>query len=242
MLPITACPTAEQLQRFLLATLTDSEAEALEQHLSACPHCLPALRAVRADDPLVEALRAQASLPSRVPGEEVVRLIERLKALPASGQNTVAATEAGTPTSSPSEEADPSEDPSRESFDFLAPPKAPGELGWLGPYRVQGVLGTGGMGVVFRAEDPQLQRLVALKVMLPALAASGSAKQRFLREARAAAAVQHDHIVTIHQVGEDRGVPFLAMEFLKGESLDERLQREGRLPLAEVVRIGREIA
>jgi WD40 repeat protein len=98
------------------------------------------------------------------------------------------------------------------------------------------------MGVVYRAEDPGLQRLVALKAMLPALAASESARQRFLREARAAAAIKHDHIVTIHQVGEDRGVPFLAMEFLEGEPLDDRLKREGRLPLADVLRIGREMA
>jgi WD40 repeat protein len=131
---------------------------------------------------------------------------------------------------------------SKELYDFLAPAQAPDELGRLGPYRVLKVLGAGGMGVVFRAEDPQLARLVALKAMLPTLAASESARQRFLREARAAAAIKHDHIVTIYQVGEDRGVPFLAMEFLEGESLDARLQREGKLPLAEVLRIGREIA
>jgi hypothetical protein len=125
---------------------------------------------------------------------------------------------------------------------FLAPPLAPDELGRLGPYRVLKVLGAGGMGVVFRAEDPQLQRLVALKAMLPALAENDSARQRFLREARAAASIKHDHIVTIHQVGEDRGAPFLAMEFLEGEALDERVKREGKLPLAEVLRIGGEIA
>ena len=73
-------------------------------------------------------------------------------------------------------------------------------------------------------------RKVALKAMLPALAASASAGKRFLREAQAMAAVEHDHIVTIYQVGEDRGVPFLAMEFLKGEPLDERLKREEKLP------------
>jgi serine/threonine protein kinase len=98
------------------------------------------------------------------------------------------------------------------------------------------------MGVVFRAEDPQLQRLVALKAMLPSLAASESARQRFLREARAAAAFHHDHIVPVHQVGEDRGIPFLAMQFLEGEALDERLKREKKLPISEVLRIGREIA
>ena len=104
------------------------------------------------------------------------------------------------------------------------------------------VLGAGGMGVVYKAEDPGLRRLVAIKAMLPAIAASASAKKRFLREAQAAAAIKHNHIVTIFQVGEDRGVPFLAMEFLEGEPLDERLKRETTLPLAEVVRIGREMA
>ena len=79
--------------------------------------------------------------------------------------------------------------------DFLAPPQADDELGRLGRYRVLKVLGAGGMGVVFQAEDPTLQRLVALKAMLPALAASADARQRFLREARAAAAIEHDHIV-----------------------------------------------
>ncbi len=78
--------------------------------------------------------------------------------------------------------------------------------------------------------------------MLPALAANPSARQRFLREARAAAAIKHDHIVTIYQVGEDRGAPFLAMEFLEGESLSDRLQHERRLPVKEVLRIGREMA
>ncbi len=126
--------------------------------------------------------------------------------------------------------------------DFLTPPQGPGEIGRLGPYRVLKVCGAGGMGVVYQAEDPGLQRMVALKAMLPGLAASASARERFLREARSAAAVEHDHIVAIYQVGEDRGVPFLAMPFLKGEPLDARLKREKRLPLAEVLRITRETA
>ncbi len=126
---------------------------------------------------------------------------------------------------------------------FLRPAEGPGEIGRLGGYRVLEVVGSGGMGVVFRAVDPMLERVVALKAMLPGLAASAAARQRFLREARAAAALQHDHIVTIFQVGEDQGVPFLAMPFLEGESLDRRLARVGGpVPVAEVLRIGREIA
>ena len=129
-----------------------------------------------------------------------------------------------------------------EFTDFLAPPQNPDEIGRLGPYRILKVLGKGGMGVVFRAEDPALQRVVAIKAMLPGLAASSTAKQRFLREARAAASIHDDHVVSIFQVGEDRGAPFLAMEFLEGEPLDVYLQQHAKLPIAEVVRIGRETA
>jgi serine/threonine protein kinase len=129
-----------------------------------------------------------------------------------------------------------------ELYDFLAPPQEPGELGRLGQYRIFRVLGSGGMGVVFQAEDTILKRQVALKAMLPTLAVSESARQRFLREAVSAAQVDHDHIVHIYQVGEERGVPFLAMQLLKGEPLDARLERESRLPVPEILRIGREIA
>ncbi len=138
--------------------------------------------------------------------------------------------------------APPAEGKDRALYDFLAPPQSADELGRLGHYRVLKVLGAGGMGVVFQADEPALKRKVALKAMLPGLAASESARQRFLREAQAAAAIEHDHIVPIHYVGEDRGVPFIAMPFLRGEPLDARLEREGKLPLAEVLRIGREMA
>jgi serine/threonine protein kinase len=127
---------------------------------------------------------------------------------------------------------------------FLAPAQAPDEIGRLGPYRVLEVVGAGGMGVVFKAQDTHLVRMVALKAMLPALAASATARQRFLREARAAAAIQHDHVVTIYQVSEDSApLPWLAMQFLRGEPLDVRLRRQGGpLPLAEALRVAREIA
>ncbi len=131
----------------------------------------------------------------------------------------------------------------RSLTSFLAPAQSDDEIGRLGKYRVLEILGAGGMGVVFKAEDPQLRRLVALKAMLPALAASATARQRFLREAQAAAAIQHDFIVPIYDVGEDNGVPYLAMPFLRGESLEVRLSKVGGpLPTAEVLRIGVQIA
>src|SRR5262249_24446565 len=128
-------------------------------------------------------------------------------------------------------------------YPFLAPPQAADELGRLGPYRVLSVLGTGAMGVVFQAEDPDLRRPVALKIMRPSLAASDEHHRRFLREARLAAAIDHEHIVRVYQVGEDRGIPFLAMQLLRGATLERRLEQAGgRLSLPEVLRIGREIA
>jgi hypothetical protein len=125
---------------------------------------------------------------------------------------------------------------------LLTPPQQAGELGRLGPYRVLRLLGTGAMGAVFMAEDIQLARPVALKVMLPALSVNPDSRARFLREARAAAAIQHDHIVTVFQVGEDRGVPFLAMQLLEGETLEDRLRRPPPLLVPTVLRLAREIA
>jgi WD40 repeat protein/tRNA A-37 threonylcarbamoyl transferase component Bud32 len=104
------------------------------------------------------------------------------------------------------------------------------------------VLGAGGMGLVYQAEDAQLQRPVALKVMKPEVARKPGACERFLREARAAAQLRSDHVVTIHQVGEDRQVVFLAMELLEGQSLAERLKAGRPLTLAEAARVGREVA
>ena len=127
-------------------------------------------------------------------------------------------------------------------YSYLAPPQAADEIGRLGGYRILKALGEGGMGVVFLAEDPRLKRKIALKVMKPEAAAQPQSRQRFVREAQNAAALVHDHVITIYQVGEDRGIPFLAMPVLKGESLDVRLEREGRLVLPEVLRISREIA
>jgi serine/threonine protein kinase len=128
-------------------------------------------------------------------------------------------------------------------FAFLAPPQEVDELGRLGPYLIRKVLGTGAMGIVFEAQDAQLKRLVALKVMKPSLAAQADFHRRFLREAQLAAAIDHEHVVTIYHVDEDRGIPYLAMKLLRGESLEARLSRTGgRLPLKDVLRIGREIA
>jgi serine/threonine protein kinase len=117
-----------------------------------------------------------------------------------------------------------------------------GEMGQLGPYRILNILGSGGMGVVYRGEDVQLQRSVALKVLLPTTGNYEHARLRFLREARSAAQLKHRHIVAIYGVGEDRGIPYLAMEYLEGCPLDVRLQIGPPMPLDDVLRIGAEVA
>ncbi|MEZ6128047.1 MAG: protein kinase [Planctomycetaceae bacterium] len=98
------------------------------------------------------------------------------------------------------------------------------------------------MAFVFRAEDVRLQRRVALKVMRPGLAACNSERRRFLREARAAAAIQNDHVATVLDVGETNGIIWLAMPLLVGETLQQRLDRDHRLPQEDVIRIGKELA
>ena len=132
--------------------------------------------------------------------------------------------------------------PRSTEFTFLAPPQQPDELGRLGPYRVLRKLGSGGMGAVFLAEDPALRRQLALKVMLPHFASHPVAKARFLREARAQAAVEHDHIIAIHQVGEEGGIPYIAMPLLRGLTLADALKTNPVVPLIEAVRIAREVA
>ncbi|OWK35560.1 protein kinase domain-containing protein [Fimbriiglobus ruber] len=124
---------------------------------------------------------------------------------------------------------------------FLAPSARPDSLGRIGHYDILQVLGRGGFGIVLRAFDDLLQRVVALKVLAPALAATSPARKRFLREARSSAAVRHENVVQVHVV-EEQPLPYLVMEFIPGETLQQRLDRTGPLETDEIVRLGRQIA
>ncbi|HSP67108.1 MAG TPA: serine/threonine-protein kinase, partial [Bryobacteraceae bacterium] len=100
---------------------------------------------------------------------------------------------------------------------------APGAM--LGPYRLEAKLGAGGMGEVYRASDTRLHRTVAVKLLLGQASLSPSARERFQREARAASALNHPNICTVHDIGEANGQPYLVMECLEGETLKERIAR-----------------
>ena len=118
----------------------------------------------------------------------------------------------------------------------------PAMLGRIAGYEVSGVVGSGGMGIVLKAFDRPLDRTVAIKVLAPRLASSGAARRRFAREAKAAATVLHPNVIVIHGVSNDGALPFLVMPYLRGESLQRRLDRQGPLPTEEIVRIAQQVA
>jgi len=111
----------------------------------------------------------------------------------------------------------------------------------LGPYRIEGLVGRGGMGVVFRAHDTRLDRTVAIKIVPSHFGRSANLKMRFEREARTISQLTHPHICTLYDIGREGEIDFLVMEYLEGETLAARLGR-GALPLDETLRIGLEIA
>jgi serine/threonine protein kinase/WD40 repeat protein len=133
----------------------------------------------------------------------------------------------------------PGEEP---DLGFLDPCDKPDTLGQFGSYEILEVLGAGGMGVVLKARDPKLNRILAIKVLAPQFAANAMGRKRFLREGRAAAAIIHDHIVSIHGINESEHLPFLMMEYVDGLSLQQRIDRDGPLELKEILRIGKQAA
>lgn len=127
-------------------------------------------------------------------------------------------------------------------YDFLDPPQRDGELGRIGPYRVLELLGQGGMGAVFHARDGRLKRQVALKMMQKKWAATVIGRKRFVEEARSMAAVHHDNVATIFEVGVHRGIPFMAMEMLQGQPLNKLIKGARQFTNQEVLRLALEVA
>lgn len=222
-----ACPRTEELSQLSVGLLTEEVAAQHESHISDCPKCQTSLQNLSVTDDLINSLRASdetdAELESITLSADVEELIPRLQQL----------------------DVRFTDDGNKDGIDvrmLLSPAKQPDEIGRFAGFRVLEYLGQGGMGIVFRAEDEALHRPVALKVLNPVLAASRVACRRFERETQAVAAFEHDHIVTIYQVGDEHGLPYFAMQLLDGESLGDRLRRETNLSPEQVLRIGREIA
>ncbi len=238
----SSCISDDHLRGLLLGELSDDDATPLENHLLECPACVARTRKLQSADTFVAALQhaRKWELPA-AQSSSIEMLVQRLsdRSQLATHSSLLDATVA------PGEKESPSV---QELIALLEPAVEPDELGRLSSFRVLKLLGHGGMGAVFLAEDMQLRRHVAFKLLKPGRSESSEAIERFMREARAAAAVRHDHVVTIYQVGQAHGVPFIAQELLEGETLDDALKRlEGvrppaNMPIADVLRIGREIA
>lgn len=250
MAKVLDCPSGANLKEFALGRMVGPQGEAILEHIEACPSCAAALQPFLAEDTIADALQGKETLDNKEDQEVLQKLLARVRALPKQAQqaeetmDTVDQPEAwGAHQAKDSMTGDTQgpADPGDEEDDALAPPQAPDEIGRLGPYRVLKVLGEGGMGKVYLAEDPGLKRKVALKVMKSSLARNAKARQRFLLEARSAAAIEHDHIVHIYQVGEDKGIPYLAMQLLTGASLDDLLKKKGALTIKQVLKLGAQI-
>jgi WD40 repeat protein len=223
MSQVSTCPDTTQLKDLLDGNLPDQQQLELNSHLENCPACQQNLESLAAGKETWSGAAEKLSDSAETPEAGLRRVIE------ASKKDAQSATEAEAPVAD-------------VPLDFLDPPQDPGHLGRLGHYEVLEVIGRGGMGIVLKAFDASLHRVVAIKVLAPQLATTAAARSRFEREGKAAAAVGHEHVVAIYGVDEVRGLPYLVMEYIAGVSLQERLDRSGPLELKEVLRIGMQTA
>jgi serine/threonine protein kinase/uncharacterized protein with WD repeat len=222
----TLCPEPDLLRKLLAGNLPAEEQAEVTRHLDQCTSCPQVLEELATEG-------ARWSQPARRLG------VERPPANSAYWLAVKKVENEATVLAGVVEAPEVEDEP---VLDFLSPTDKPGNLGRLDHFEIVELLGRGGMGVVLKAFDECLQRYVAIKVLSPKVASNQTARKRFCREARAAAAVRHDHVVAIHTVDESEGNPYLVMEYIPGVSLQERIDRDGRLELEDIVRIAMQTA
>ncbi len=211
------CPDQKILLDYVARRLDEATHRQTEAHLGACERCSAAVERILSNllKEDTDELEGGSSSTKTFPSH----LAAQLK------------TSAGEPLD-------------EESFDvnLLAPSYKKGTIGRLGKYDVHGVIGQGGMGVVFKAFDEQLRRTVAIKVLNRQLSSSAVARRRFIREARAAAGIKHGNVITIYAVEESHNCPFLVMEYVGGCSLRDHIRLHRHLEPLEVVQLSQGIA
>ena len=211
-----ACVTPERLRELAENDVSPAEWQQLEDHVTVCANCRRIMEEAGDEAQWQQEMREALSGDRSSDDVEFDSGIE-------SGQSDL--------------------DSSLQSLlSLLGPTDDPRMLGRIGPYEITGILGRGGMGVVFKGFDAALNRYVAIKMLLPHLATSGASRKRFAREAQAAAAVVNDHVMAIHSVAEWLGMPYLVMPYARGASLQKRLNDEGALDVTEILRIGTQTA
>lgn len=225
---MTNCPPPDELQQLLDGTLSGDRQAACTSHMDSCTCCQAKLENLATDGTNLSSL--VQSLHESEPSTNSAYW-PALKSLDAAVQVTVI------PPPAAGRRRD-------VSLSFLQPASDAAYLGRMAHFDVMRVLGRGGMGIVLEAFDSRLQRNVALKVLDPELAGDEISRQRFCREARAAASITHENVVAVYQVEKsgEEGLPYLVMQLIAGESLEQRLTREKKLPIREIVRIAMQSA
>jgi serine/threonine protein kinase len=216
---------ARRLERVLRdADEQSSEFCETARHLESCPRCRQQLADLSVSDPLI----TEACATLRACGEPTIDPEARSASVVISLEPLLG--------------DDNPIDCETVSLDFLGPPSHPEMLGRIGRYEIERLIGAGGMGIVLKGFDTELHRVVAIKVLLPNLATSVAARRRFAREAQAAAAVVHEHVIPIYNVETDGEMPYLVMQFVPGHSLQTRVDEQGPLEIKEILRLARQAA
>lgn len=221
------CPDPEVIHDLLCGELPEGEHGQLSSHLDLCADCRNRFdEAAAGPDYLGDVVRSCGTPQWQ---QETATLGRLMQDMPQ--QLSTAADAASIVTWS-----------TQAVTEFFEPSDDPEHIGRLGAYEIIEVIGRGGMGIVLRGIDTKLNRVVAIKVLAPELASNPNARRRFFREGQAAAAVSHDHVVTIHAVDDSERLPYLVMEFIEGDSLEECVRRSGSLEVEQILRIGRQTA
>lgn len=208
------CLSETELLSIVCDQLNSTDLAICEEHLQDCPACCESLEQCSADGGTWDAVR------NFLPDDEH------------DAQQFTSGALSGRLDSPDSEKL----------LRFLAPTDDPHMLGRLGTYEVSGIVGQGGMGIVLKAFDRTQSRFIAVKVPAPGFWDDQQARERFAREARAAASIVHDNVVEIHGVAEFNGIPYFTMPYLRGASLQKRIDRQGPLSPEEILRIAKQIA
>lgn len=220
------CPEKKTLIDYMLGKLSLDVLESYESHFAQCDECEDTIRGLNVNDTLSKLTMEAASNDQPNDPEDnhlLLSLIDRLQ----QGSDFDRQKQA-------------LQDRAAEVTRLLDSSDDPSSIGQLGHYKIVELIGAGSTGVVYRALDEQLQRVVALKILRPSL--GQAARERFMAEARAAAGIDHPNVITIYQVGDEESLAYMAMQWLPGETLEERLKRVTFLAEEEVNQIGAEIA
>lgn len=219
------CLADTEITRLIADDLTADEQVLVEAHLTDCGKCRSRIDLLDVM-PEVQGIAGATTLLAKTESPSLRVVMERLLI-----ESQLSSCSANFTASA-----------SRDVLPILQPTTRPGFIGRLGDIEVLKVIGRGGMGVVFEGIDSILNRTVALKVLSPHLVGNGEAKNRFLREAQAAAALSHENVVAIHSIEEADGMPYLVLQFVDGESLAQRLIYDHKLAFPVVVRMGIQLA